>query len=176
MPLLIVLVVVLFALVAWVLLMPLWWYLRFRQGKARRRLVPWVVRFNGWLMLVSTALFFASVAMAGHWWPGALAHAGVGLAAGVCTGALAVMLGKVEHAPPRSYLTPNAWVAALLLVVVMLRLAAGLAEAWRRLAGRDALAWLPAFDHTTLLALGGLLLGHGLATAWGLRWRLPRRG
>jgi hypothetical protein len=21
----------------------------------------------------------------------------------------------------------------------------------------------------------GLLLGHGLATAWGLRWRLPRR-
>ncbi len=100
--------VLVLALVAWVLLLPLWLYLRFRQGKTRR-LVPWLVRLSAWVMLVSAGLFVASMALTGHWWPGALAHALYGLGAGLCTGTLAV------------------------------------------------------------------LLGHGLATAWGLRWRLPRR-
>jgi hypothetical protein len=66
-------------------------------------------------------------------------------------------------------------VSGALALLVVLRLAAGGVDAWRRLGGHDALPWLPVFDHTTLFALGGLLLGHGLATAWGLRWRLPRR-
>jgi len=175
MPLLIVLVVVVLVLVAWVLLLPLWLYLRFRQGKARRRLLPWLVRLNAWIVLVSTALFVASMAITAHWWPGALAHALAGLGAGLCTGLLAVVLGRVEHTAQGSYHTPSAWVSAALAILVLLRLAAGMVDAWRRIGSHDALPWLPSFDHTTLFALGGLLLGHSLAAAWGLRWRLPRR-
>jgi len=33
-------------------------------------------------------------------------------------------------------------------------------------------AWLA--QQGSVLAVGGLLLGHYLAYAWGLRWRLPR--
>lgn len=175
MPLLIVLGVLMLVLVAWVLLLPLWLYLRLRQGKARRRLVPWLVRLNAWTLLASAGLFVASMALAGYWWPDALAHALSGLVAGLCIGTLAVLLGKVEHAAQASYHTPNAWVSAALAVLVLLRLAAGAVDAWRRIGGHEALAWIPAFGHTTLFALAGLLLGHGLATAWGLRWRLPRR-
>jgi hypothetical protein len=174
-PLLIMLVVVLLVLVAWVLLLPLWLYLRFRQGKARRRLVPWMVRVNAWAALLSTTVFVMGMAITGHWWPGALTHALAGVGAGLCTGLLGVVLGRVEHTPTASYHTPSAWVSGALALLVVLRLAAGGVDAWRRLGGHDALRWLPAFDHTTLFALGGLLLGHGLATAWGLRWRLPRR-
>lgn len=175
MPLLIVLLVVVLLLVAWVLLLPLWLYLRFRQGKARRRLLPWLVRLNAWVMLISAGLFIVGMALTGYWLPGTLRHALYGLVAGLCSGALAVLLGKVEHTPQASYHTPNAWVSAALAVLVLLRLAAGAIDAWRRIGGHDALGWLPAFDHTTVSALAGLLLGHGLATAWGLRWRLPRK-
>jgi hypothetical protein len=174
MPLLIVLAVVVVVLLAWVLLLPLWLYLRFRQGKARRRLLPWLVRLNAWVLLASATLFVASMAITGYWWPGALGHALAGLGAGLGTGLLGIALGRVEHTPQGSYHTPSAWVSGALAVLVLLRLAAGGVDAWRRFGGHDALRWLPAFDHTTLFALGGLLLGHGLATAWGLRWRLPR--
>ncbi len=67
MPLLIVLGVLMLVLVAWVLLLPLWLYLRLRQGKARRRLVPWLVRLNAWTLLASAGLFVASMALAGYW-------------------------------------------------------------------------------------------------------------
>jgi hypothetical protein len=79
-------------LVAWVLL-PLWLSLRSRQGRARRRLVPWLVRRNAWVMLGSAGVLVASMALTGHWWPDALAHALCGLVAGLCTGTLAVLLG-----------------------------------------------------------------------------------
>lgn len=174
MPLLIVAVVVLVVLLAWVLLLPLWLYLRFRQGKARRRLLPWLVRLNAWFAFASTVLYLMGMAVTGHWWSGALTHAVIGLGAGLCTGGLGIVLGRVEHTSQGSFHTPSPWLAAALVLLVLVRLAAGVVDAWRRIGDQQALPWLPAFDHTTLFALGGLLLGHGLATAWGLRWRLPR--
>jgi hypothetical protein len=41
--------------------------------------------------------------------------------------------------------------------------------------GRDALSMLPAFEHASLFAVAGVLLGHYLAYGWCLRRRLPLR-
>ena len=49
------LVIGLFAL--WVLLLPLSIFQRYRFGKARRRVQPWFVRVNAWLLAVSAAAF-----------------------------------------------------------------------------------------------------------------------
>lgn len=172
MPLLVVPVVVLLLLALWLLLLPLSLWQRYRMGKARRRARPWLVRLNAWVLLVSLLLFLASMALTNVWWPGALAYAAVGVGIGVVLGIVGVWLSRFEATPQGMFYTPNPWLVLALTVLVAGRIAMGFVELWRHWQGLESLALIPVFDHASLFAVAGILLGYYLAYAWGLRRRL----
>ena len=165
---------VLLLLLAWLLLLPLSLWQRYRFGKLRRRALPWLVKLNAWLLLASTLLFGLGMLASEHWWPGALRHAALGLAAGMILGVAGLWLSRFERTPRGLYYTPNAWLSLLLTAIAAARIALGAIEIWRGWRGDAALAMLPLFEHASLFAVAGLLLGHYLAYQWGLRWRLSR--
>lgn len=173
MPLLIVLLVVCAVLALWLPLFPLWLWRRYRLGKARRRLWPLWMRINAWLLPLSLLLFLLGAGVASWAWPGALTYAGGGLLAGVLSGLIGLLLGRLERFPDGSWhYTPSALWMTLLMLIVVTRLLLGALDLWRRLVQADALAWIPLFDHASLFAIGGLLLGHAATTAWVLYWRI----
>lgn len=174
MPLLLVPLVILLLLLAWLLLLPLSLWQRYRLGKARRLARPWLVKLNAWLLLFSTLLFGLGMLVTEHWWPGALRHAAFGFAAGLLAGVLGLWLSRFERTPQGLYYTPNAWLILLLTLIVAARIVMGFVELWRRWQGDGALAMLPLFDHASLFAVAGLLLGHYLAYQWGLRSKLRK--
>lgn len=175
MPLLLVPLLLIGFVLLWALLLPLGLWQRYRRGRARRRAQPWAVRVNAWLLLGSTALFALTAWLAGHWIDAALRHAAIGLAAGIAIGIAGLWLTRFEWIPgePRLVYTPNRWLVLGLTGLVALRIGYGLLHGWQwwRGSGGHA-AWLA--QQGSLLAVGGLLLGHYLAYAWGLRRRLPR--
>ena len=57
MPLLLIPLALLAIVMAWLLLMPLALWQRYRRGHARRRAVPWAIAVNAWLLLASVVLF-----------------------------------------------------------------------------------------------------------------------
>lgn len=191
MPLLLLPALLLAAVLAWALLLPVALLQRYRRGRARRRMRPCVVRANAWALLVSTVLFAGVAWLSGAWIDAALRHAAAGLAAGVVLGIVGLWLTRFEREaadgciragwtlPPglavphglRLYCTANRWLVLGLTLLVAARVALGLwhlVHAWRT--GTDG-AWLA--GQGGLLAVGGVLLGHYLAYYWGLRRRLP---
>lgn len=175
MPLLLPLLLIGFVLV-WALLLPLALFQRYRRGRARKRARGWAVRFNAWLMLVSVLVFAGMAWLAGHWIEAALSYAVGGLALGVVIGIIGLWLTRFEFAESHRGLlvyTPNRWLVLGLTVLVALRIGYGLLHGWQWMRGEgDAVVWLA--QQGSLLAVGGVLLGHYLAYAWGLRRRLPR--
>ena len=67
---------------------------------------------------------------------------------------------------------PLLLIPLLLLALVAGRIAFGIWQGWERWHATQASEWLA--WQAGLFALGGLLLGHALATAWGLRARFRR--
>lgn len=174
MPLLWAPLVALLLLLAWLLLLPLSLWQRYRFSKMRRRALPWLVKLNAWLLLVSALLFGLGMRVVENGWPGASRHAAIGLGIGVPLGCAGLWLSRFERTPRGLYYTPNAWLALLLVLAVAARIAMGFVDLWRRWRGEDSLAMLPAFGHASLFAVAGLLLGYYLAYQWGLRLRLRR--
>lgn len=176
MPLLLLPLLLIAFVLVWALLLPLALLQRYRRGHARRRARAWAVRFNAWLMLVSVLLFVATAWLVGHWVDAALAHASTGLALGIVIGIIGLWLTRFEFGESHAGLlvyTPNRWLVLALTGVVALRIGYGLLRGWQWSRGQgDAAEWLA--QQGNLLAVGGLLLGHYLAYAWGLRRRLPR--
>lgn len=170
MPLLLVLpLAIALLLLAGLLLMPLSLLLRYRRGKGRRRVQPWGVRVNAWLLLASALVLLAVAASLGSWWPGALRDAAAGLVAGVLAGALGLQLDRFEATPRGFFRTPNRWLVLALSWLLAARIVAGLWLAW---GGPEAgSGWV---TRSGLLGVGGVLLGFALATAWGLRHRVLR--
>ena len=177
MPLLLVPLVVLLMLLAWLLLLPLSLWQRYRFGKARRLARPWLVKLNAWLLLVSVLLFLLGMLVTEYGWPGALRHAAIGLGLGMPLGIVGLWASRFERTPQGLYYTPNAWLTLLLTLIVAARIAMGFVELWRRWQGDGALAMLPLFGHASLFAVAGLLLGYYFAYQWGLclRMRPPRK-
>lgn len=173
MPLLVLPVLLLALALAWALLLPLGLWQRYRRGRARRRLRPWAVRTNAWLLLGSTALFLPGAWLGGYWIDAALMHATLGLLVGVLVGIVGLWLTRFQREDGRLFYTANRWLVLGLTVLVAARIGVGLLQAVRLWNGADARAdWLA--RQGGLLAVGGLLLGHYLAYSWGLRRRLPR--
>lgn len=177
MPLLLLPLLLIALVLLWALLLPLALLQRYRRGHARRRARAWTVRFNAWLMLMSVVLFVATSWLAGHWVDAALANASIGLALGIAIGIVGLWLTRFESGESHAGLlvyTPNRWLVLGLTGVVALRIGYGLLRGWQWSRGEgDAAEWLA--QQGNLLAVGGLLLGHYLAYAWGLRQRLPRK-
>ena len=172
MPLLLLPLLVASLVLLWLLLWPLALWQRYRMGRARRRAVAWVAGLNAWSLLVSVLVFLLGAWLSGHWLEAALPYASAGVAAGAALGLLGLVLTRFEATPQGLYYTPNRWLVLALTAVVALRIAYGLyrmEQAWATAAHSDWLA-----QQGSVLAVGGLLLGHYLAYAWGLRWRLRR--
>lgn len=173
MPLLLLLPLLLVALVVlWLLLLPLAVWQRYRTGRARRRAVAWVTGLNAWSLLVSVAMFVFSAWLAGHWIDAALPHAAAGLGVGVLLGIAGLALTRFEAMPQGLYYTPNRWLVLALTLIVVARIAYGLLRMQQAWAADAHAAWLS--QQGSVLAVGGLLLGHYLAYAWGLRRRIRR--
>ena len=171
MPLLLLLPLLVVALVVlWLLLLPLALWQRYRMGRARRRAVPWVAGLNAWSLLVSALVFVFSAWMAGYWVDAALPHAAVGLAVGLVLGFIGLALTRFEATQRGLYYTPNRWLVLALTLVVAARIAYGLFRMEQAWAADAHAAWLT--QQGSVLAAGGLLLGHYLGYAWGLRRRI----
>jgi hypothetical protein len=156
----------------WVLLLPISITQRYRHGRARRRVQPWVVGANAWLLAVSMLVFLASAWALGHWVPDALRDAAIGLAAGALVGLAGLRVDAFEATPQGFFRTPNRWLVLGLALLLAARIAMGLWLAWSGAAGTGSWAWV---TRGGLLGVAGVLLGYALATAWGLRARMRRR-
>ncbi len=172
MPLLILIPALLAALfVLWALLFPLAIIQRYRHGKARRRVQPWAVRVNAWLLAASTLLFVAFAWVMERWIANALADAGIGLAVGGAAGFLGLALDRFEATPQGLFRTPNRWLVLGLSLLVAARIGIGLWLAWSDAPSMHASALL---SRGGLLGVGGVLLGYAALTGWGLRFRVAR--
>ena len=172
MPLLLLPLLVVALVLLWLLLMPLALWQRYRSGRSRRRAVRWVVTLNAWSLLVSVVLFLASAWIAGYWVDAALMYAGAGLLGGMLLGVMGLALTRFETTSQGVFYTPNRWLVLGLTLIVAARIGYGLYRMEQAWVSDAHAAWLA--QQGSVLAVGGLLLGHYLAYAWGLRWRLPR--
>lgn len=171
MPLLLLLpLVILFFLVLWVVLLPVAMWQRYRLGKARRRVVPWLVRLNAWLLLVSTAVFLFSTWIAGFWVEAALVFAFAGLASGMVVGVIGLALTRYERDGVAQFYTSNRWIVLALTLIVAGRIGYGVVRAWQAWQADSSTVWLQ--QQGSLMAVAGLVLGYYLAYGWGLRHRL----
>jgi hypothetical protein len=172
MPLLLLPLLVVALVLLWLLLMPFALWQRYRSGRSRRRAVRWVATLNAWSLLVSVVLFLFGAWVAGYWVDAALAHGGAGLLAGMLLGVMGLALTRFETTAQGVFYTPNRWLVLALTLVVAARIGYGLYRMEQAWVSDIHAAWLA--QQGSVLAVGGLLLGHYLAYAWGLRWRLRR--
>ena len=159
----------------WLVLLPWSLWMRYRGGRARRRARGWVVRTNAWVLAASVPLFLAGAWIATRWQPQALVDAVVGLLLGMLAGIVGLWLTRFERDAQGLSYTPNRWLVLLLTSVVALRIVGGAWGAWRHAAGAASTGLADWLDAGAWSGVAGLLLGYALATAWGLRARLPRR-
>ncbi len=174
MPLLLVPLLLLALVLLWIVLLPLSLLQRYRFGKARRRVLPWLAGLNAWMLLLSLAAFLGGAALAQRWLGDAVAAACGGLALGFAIGLLNLWTARLEWQGGQLHVQPHALVSLLLTLLVAGRLAIGVWQLFRQgfhlhpqvVAG----PWLLRPD--SLFAFGGLLLGHYFAWGWALRARL----
>ena len=173
MPLLLIPLLVLAVVLLYLLVLPLSLLQRYRGGHRRRRVQPWVIGINAWMLALSTAAFVVGAWISDRWIAGATTHALLGLAAGAALGLLGLALTRFDRDPRNHFYTPNQWLALMLTVLVAGRIALGFWQAWHwSQSGADHAAWL--VRQGGLLAVGGVLLGYYLAYTWGLRARIRR--
>lgn len=173
MQLLLIPLIVVALVLLWALLLPLGLIQRYRYGKSRRRAVGWAASLNLYASFVSLLLFFFSAWIAGHWIVDATAYAAVGVCLGLLLGVVGLALTRFETEAGGLYYTPNRWLVLGLTLVVAARLGFGLWQALHLWGQQDAHdTWLS--RQGGLLAVGGLVLGHYLGYAWGLRRRQRR--
>ncbi len=173
MPFLLLPLVVLTLVAALVIVVPLSLHMRYRQGRARRRALGWLLRINAWGLLTSVPLFLAMAWLGSRWSEDAVLDAAVGLLLGAALGVLGLLLTRFERVDGRLHYTPNRWLVLVLTWLVAMRLVIGAWTAWRRatgVAGADT-GWVQAIDAGGLWAMGGVLLGYATTYAWGLHRR-----
>ncbi len=174
MPFLLVPLLLLALVLLWVVLLPLSLLQRYRFGKSRRRVLPWLAGLNAWTLLLSLATFLIGAALAQRWLDDAFAAACGGLALGFALGLVNLWTARLEWEGHHLHVQPHALVSLLLTLLVAGRLAIGI---WQLFKYGVTLhprvmdgPWLLRPD--SLFAFGGLLLGHYFAWSWALRARL----
>lgn len=173
MPLVLLPLLLLMLIAALVIVVPLSLHMRYRQGRARRRALRWLLRINAWGMLSSVPVFLAMAWLGSRWSQDAVRDAVVGLMVGTALGVLGLLLTRFERVDGRLHYTPNRWLVLALTWLVALRIVIGAWIAWQRAtgdAGADT-AWVQVMDAGGLWGVGGVLLGYATAYAWGLHRR-----
>lgn len=174
MPLLLIPLAFLILMTLWVVLLPLSIWQRYRVGRSRRLVRPWLVNFNAWCLLLATGIFVVMNAILGAWFPDQLVQALAGILVGMLLGIIALWTSRFEWQPQGLFYQPNPWIILGLMVVVVGRIALSVLQ----IAQQGAAWWhdnpLDSDWHAGIVALAGLLLGYALSYAWGLRRRLRR--
>lgn len=174
MPLLLIPLAFLILLALWLVLLPFSLWQRFRYGKSRRRVLPWLVGLNAWTLLATTVVFFVINAILQWWFPHNLLQAVAGWLAGVALGIVALWLARFERLHDGLYVTPNLWLVLALTLLVAARVIASFVQMFRQGSAWWSGEAISADWHSGLVAVAGLLLGYALAFQWGLRRRLRR--
>ncbi|WP_372017952.1 DUF1453 domain-containing protein [Pseudoxanthomonas sp. 10H] len=175
MPLLLALpLAILLVLATLLVLLPLSLWQRYRVSRARRRARAWVLALAWWSSLASSLLFMVFAALAGLFWPLAWAYVAVAYPGGLLLGLAGHALTRFESTPQGLYYRSNRWLVLGVMLLVVVRLGAGLVQTVR-VAAQGATwpdtGWL---SHAGLLAMAALLLGYATAQA-GALWRRARR-
>ena len=174
MPLLLLIPLLLLAIVAlWLVLLPLSLWARYRNGRARRRALGWVVRGNAWLLVASLPLYLVSAWITTRWAPDALHEGLLGLLVGALLGIASLWTTRFEVVGDTLWYGSNRWFALVLTTLVALRILAGFWITWRHFAHAAPDALTASLDAGAWTGVAGLFLGYGLAYLWGLRARLP---
>jgi hypothetical protein len=172
MPLLLLPLFVLALFALWLVLLPLSLWVRYRNGRARRRAQGWMVRGNAWLLAASLPVFVVSSWVTTSWVPDALRDAFIGLLAGMLLGIISLRLTRFERDGQTLWYTPNRWLMLGLTIVVAVRILGGLWVGWRHLTSHASSALATWLDAGAWAGIAGLFLGYGVAYLWGLRARL----
>ncbi|WP_028916775.1 hypothetical protein [Pseudoxanthomonas sp. J35] len=164
---------ILLALSLLLVLLPLSLWQRWRLAGSRRRARGWAMALAWWSSLGSSLLFLLFVLVAGHFWPSAWAYVALAWPAGLLLGALGHALTRFEPTPQGLYYRSSRVIALGLVLLVAVRLGAGLVQGMRGGfgAGWPDSGWL---SHAGLLAIGALLLGYATAQSLGLYRRVRR--
>jgi hypothetical protein len=164
MPLVILLALLLIALVAPIVLVPLALVQRYRAGASRRVARRWLATLNAVTLAASVLFFLAGAAFTSLWVPKVFPFALAGLAGGCLLGILGLALTRWERAPDGLHYTPNSFLALAVTLLVAARLAYSLWRIWQGW-GLDVgeRAWLIDSGIPGSLAVGGIALGYSLA-------------
>jgi hypothetical protein len=170
---LIPLLVVLFAIVAFIVAMPFLLIIRFRLGVARRPARRWVATINVLSLLASAALFLWIAALTNSWVSNAFRYSLIGFIAGVLLGTFGLKVTRWEPTARALHYTPNRWLVLLITIAVTTRLLFGLWRIWHawRTTGHDG-SWLASAGIPGSMAVSALVLGYYLSYFVGVRWRI----
>jgi hypothetical protein len=169
------LLLILLAILASVVLIPITLVTRYRAGTARRRVRQWLATINAAGLAVSTVFFLTGAAVTNIWVPQAFVYASAGLAGGALVGFAGLALTRWEVAPGAVFYTPNRWLVLAITLAVSGRLAYGFWRgwnAWQSLAGDTS--WAAAAGVAGSLAAGAVILGYYFVYWLGVRARAPR--
>jgi hypothetical protein len=174
-PLLILPLLIVLALAAVLLLIPLSLVQRYRVGTSRQRARGWLAAINQVGLVLSAVLFLTSAALTTLWVPGVLTHAAIGLGLGAVLGMVGLALTRWEASVDSLHYTPN----RLLVLSITLLVAGRLVysawrgwESWR--AGMHGESWFVEAGVPGSMAAGALVLGYYLAYWTGVRRRYRR--
>jgi hypothetical protein len=171
------LLLILLAILASVVLIPITLVMRYRAGTARRRVRGWLATVNAAGIALSTALFLTAAGLTNIWVPDAFAYACAGLVSGALIGAVGLALTRWEVRPGAVFYTPNRWLVLAITLAVTGRLAYGFWRswhAWQSLAGETS--WAAAAGVAGSLAAGAVILGYYFVYWLGVRRRAHRLG
>lgn len=173
MPIVAVALVLVFAVLALIALLPLSLVQRYRMGTARRVARGWVVTINLLGIGMSTGLFLAVAAATAAWVPDAFTYTLMGLGAGCLLGAIGLASSRWEAGPQSLHYTPNRWLVLGITLVVTARLIYGFWRGWHtwRYSVDDA-SWLADAGIAGSMAAGAVVLGYYLTYWFGIRYRL----
>jgi hypothetical protein len=169
------LLLILLAILASVVMIPITLVMRYRAGTARRRVRPWLAAVNAAGLALSTGFYLIAAALTNIWVPGAFAYACAGLVAGALIGLVGLALTRWEALPGAVFYTPNRWLVLALTVAVTGRIAYGFWRswnAWQSLAGD--VSWAATAGVAGSLAAGAVILGYYFVYWLGVRARAPR--
>jgi hypothetical protein len=174
-PIIALLLLLAFVVLASIALLPLSLIQRYRVGTARRPARGWLTSINLAGIVISTGVFVLAAAFTTTWVPYAFTYTLIGLAAGCVLGFVGLALTRWEPSPQSLHYTPNRWLVLGITLVVTSRVLYGFWRSWQAwAAGVDYSAWPAASGIAGSIAAGAVVLGYYLIYWLGVRRRLKR--
>jgi hypothetical protein len=174
-PVIALLLLLAFVVLASIALLPLSLIQRYRVGTARRPARGWMVTINLIGTAITTVLFVVASAVTSVWVPQAFKYTVTGLAVGCLLGVLGIALTRWEPTPRFLYYTPNRPLVLAVTLIVTARVLYGFWRSWHAWrAGLDYSSWAASAGVAGSMAAGAVVLGYYLTFWLGVRRGLKR--